>query len=241
MIDIEICLGCDDSASVTQQIKLAHAGGATRVELCSSMHHKGLTPSIDFLQRAELAAPPGLTVLTMIRPRGGDFCYSTSEVEQMKGDIKAAGQTGIHGVVLGALTADKALDIPALQQLLAVARECDLPVTFHRAFDALQAPEAAIDTLAKLGVQRILTAGAPWGNLGSALENISQLQNYLHLAKGQLELVIAGGINPSNAAVITDKLRPKIGYAFHAYSSVLTNAVVDEAKVRKLYQAVNDT
>lgn len=240
MVEIEICLGCDDSEHIAQQVKAAYSGGATRVELCSSMEHEGLTPSADALHKAKIAAPEGLLLLAMIRPRAGDFCYSMGEIEQMKREITLASQAGMHGVVLGALTRANALDIPALEQLLAVASEAKLQVTFHRAFDALRTPVASIMALAELGVQRILSAGAPWGAESNAAQHVGSLQSYLDGANGCLELVIAGSVNATNATTIAGKLTSSVGYSFHAYSSVLSHGLVDESKVRQLYQAVND-
>ena len=161
------------------------------------------------------------------------------EIEQMKREITLASQAGMHGVVLGALTRANALDIPALEQLLAVASEAKLQVTFHRAFDALRTPVASIMALAELGVQRILSAGAPWGAESNAAQHVGSLQGYLDGANGCLELVIAGSVNATNATTIAGKLTSSVGYSFHAYSSVLSHGLVDESKVRQLYQAVN--
>ncbi len=44
-----------------------------------------------------------LPVFAMVRPRGGDFLYTEQEVEVMEGDIRALKQSGVDGIVLGAL------------------------------------------------------------------------------------------------------------------------------------------
>ena len=46
-----------------------------------------------------------LPVHVMVRPRGGDFLYSSVELEVMRADIRALKAAGAHGIVLGVLTA----------------------------------------------------------------------------------------------------------------------------------------
>lgn len=65
---------------------IADHAGANRIELCSGYSEGGLTPSIGTIQfvKNNVKCP----VFVMIRPRGGDFCYSPTEIEIMKTDIK---------------------------------------------------------------------------------------------------------------------------------------------------------
>ena len=42
-------------------------------------------------------------VFVMIRPRGGDFCYSEHEMQVMKMDIEVLKEHGADGVVIGVL------------------------------------------------------------------------------------------------------------------------------------------
>lgn len=57
----------------------------------------------------------------MIRPRGGDFLYSDSEVEVMKKDIELMKLNGADGLVLGALTEDGRVDTELCLELLGMA------------------------------------------------------------------------------------------------------------------------
>ena len=61
-------------------------------------------------------------VHVLIRARGGDFVYSDAELDAMRCDVLAAKRAGAHGVVLGALTRERALDVAALAPLVAAAR-----------------------------------------------------------------------------------------------------------------------
>ena len=241
MIDIEICLACDHPGDVAKQVKAAYAGGATRVELCSHMAQEGLTPSFNAMVTAKAAAQKDQQLLSMIRPRGGDFCYDASDIKYMQRDIRLAAQAGMHGVVLGTLTQHNTLDIFNLKSLLALAEKSNLMVTFHRAFDALVEPEQAITTLIDLGVKRILTSGVAWGSSDKAVQHIDRLEHYLQIANGNIEIVIGGGITSSSARQISAQIARSSYYSFHAYSFAICHGLVHKDRVKELYQGVNDT
>ncbi|KAJ3391067.1 hypothetical protein HDU84_006582 [Entophlyctis sp. JEL0112] len=76
-IELELCVESVDAALVAQK------NGAARIELCASLvSDGGVTPSLGLIELAvkTLTVP----VMVMIRPRGGDFCYSDLEFEVMK-------------------------------------------------------------------------------------------------------------------------------------------------------------
>ena len=74
-IKIEICL--EDVESVIR----AEKGGADRVEFCADLFEGGTTPSLGAFVTARRHT--SIPINTMIRPRGGDFCYSDVEFEAM--------------------------------------------------------------------------------------------------------------------------------------------------------------
>ena len=129
--------------------------GADRIELCAAPHEGGLTPSLGVLKtvRATVTIP----VHPIIRPRGGDFCYTESEFAAMLDDVVTVRELGFPGVVIGVLDADGRVDITRMQKIMAAAGS--LAVTFHRAFDMCADPYQAYRTLADSGVARILTSG----------------------------------------------------------------------------------
>ena len=57
----------------------------------------------------------------MIRPRAGDFYYSTDEFSVMQRDVLMAKQLGADGVVFGILDLDGNVDIPKTRQLVELA------------------------------------------------------------------------------------------------------------------------
>lgn len=86
----------------------------------------------------------------------------------MEEDIRIAKEAGADGIVIGCLTPDGEIDMPAMKRLRTAAGNCS--VTFHRAFDRCKDPFKALDEIADLDIHRILTSGQqPTAPQGSAL------------------------------------------------------------------------
>lgn len=103
-LTLEVCVDSLESAVAAEQ------GGADRIELCSSLGEGGITPSHGLLQQV-CRTLNNCRVHVLIRPRGGDFLYSESEVAAIKEDILHATSLGAHGVVLGFLTPQGTVDV----------------------------------------------------------------------------------------------------------------------------------
>ncbi|HEU2999206.1 TPA: copper homeostasis protein CutC [Streptococcus pneumoniae] len=173
-------------------LEKAMQAGARRIELCDNLAVGGTTPSYGVTKAAvELAANYDTTIMTMIRPRGGDFVYNDLEIAIMLEDIRLTAQAGSQGVVFGVLTADKKLDKPNLEKLIAASK--GMEIVFHMAFDELSdedQPEA-IDWLSQVGVTRILTRA---GVSGDSLEKrFVHYHRILEYAKGKIEILPGGG------------------------------------------------
>lgn len=168
----------------------AEAGGAARVELCSSLVEGGTTPSLGMLRVVKGAV--SIPVFAMVRPRGGDFCYSDTEFQVMKEDVQLMKSNGANGIVFGILTADGDIDVERSKELISATRP--LPVTFHRAFDMVQNPMASLGVLIELGVERVLTSG----HESSALEGLETLGELVKAACSRIVVVPGGGINERN-------------------------------------------
>lgn len=158
----EVCVETADG------VRAALDAGADRVELCANLAVGGITPSAGLTEWAVEASGQRLGVHVLIRPRGGDFVYDAAETDVMVRDIRAVKAAGADGVVIGALTPDRTVDVTLTGRLMEVARP--LSVTFHRAFDETADPLAAFGDVLSLGADRLLTSGgAPTATEGAEM------------------------------------------------------------------------
>ena len=186
-------------------LEKAMQAGARRIELCDNLAVGGTTPSYGVTKAAvELAANYDATIMTMIRPRGGDFVYNDLEISIMLEDIRLTAQAGSQGVVFGALTADKKLDKVNLEKLIVASK--GMEIVFHMAFDELSEQDQleAIDWLNQAGVTRILTRA---GVSGDSLEKrFAHYRRILEHAAGKIEILPGGGIDMDNRQTFIDQL-----------------------------------
>jgi copper homeostasis protein len=179
----------------------AEANGADRIELCSALVVGGLTPSLGTLIEARAATR--LPIVAMVRPREGGFCYSGRELATMRRDAELAVAHGADGIVFGILRSDGTVDSEHCAELVAIARTAapraggrTVQTVFHRAFDEVPDPFAALETLIGLGVTRILTSGRqPTAVAGAAL-----LRQLAERAAGRIEILPGGGVRAANVA-----------------------------------------
>lgn len=185
MFEFEVC--ANGLASVIQ----AEKGGATRVELCAGIPEGGTTPSLGTIVASrEYLKDKQMKLHVIIRPRGGDFLYDNYEISTMKEIFMLQGY--VDGFVIGCLKADGSIDVDLCKTLMDLAKEKSF--TFHRAFDMCADPLRAIDQLAELGIQRILTSGAR----ATAEEGIPQLKLWQRHAEGKIQLMAGGGVDETN-------------------------------------------
>ncbi|MEM7200056.1 MAG: copper homeostasis protein CutC [Planctomycetota bacterium] len=185
---LEVCVG--SAAGVLA----AAAGGADRAELCADLVEGGITPSAGEIELAVERAP--IPVMAMVRPRGGDFLYTDLEYDIMVRDVQAARDRGAAGVVFGVLDAEGAIDRERTARLAEAARP--LQVTFHRAFDMAQDPNAALETLAELGIDRVLTSGQEAG----APAGLPLLRRLVEQAGDRVIVMPGAGIDASNIRAV---------------------------------------
>lgn len=172
-------------------------GGAGRVELNSALELGGLTPSAGLLLEVveALRATPA-TVISMIRPRPGGFCYHKSDLRVMQRDIALALKLGADGVAVGVLTDRGEVDRERCAELIAPVLEAGKQAVFHRAFDLTPVPMDAMETLIELGFCRVLTSG----QAESVVAGAGTIAALARRAAGRIELLPGGGVRPDNVA-----------------------------------------
>ncbi|MBP1047734.1 copper homeostasis protein CutC [Enterococcus sp. BWM-S5] len=186
-------------------IPAAIRSGAGRIELCDNLAVGGTTPSTGVIEEAlQYAGEHSVPVMTMIRPRGGNFVYNDIELKIMHTDLIEAKKIGTDGVVFGCLTDTNWLDEEALELLIETSE--GLQITFHMAFDSLSKENQfkAIDWLAERGVDRILTHG---GSAGTPIEeNIPHLKELIAYAAERIIILPGGGISYQNLDQVKEAL-----------------------------------
>jgi len=206
---LEICVDSVESA------RAAQAGGAQRVELCSSLIEGGVTPSSGLISavRECLTIP----MVTIVRPRGGDFFYSREEIGVIRKDIAAARDQGANGVALGVLLRDGQVDIERTRELVELARP--MQVTFHRAIDWAPDMEEALEQVIVAGADRILTSGgAPTAMLG-----VKRIACMVARADRRIGVMVCGTVRKHNIGEIARRTH---ALEFHASLRKATSSPV---------------
>ena len=216
MYRFEICANSVASCVAAQE------GGADRVELCAGIPEGGTTPSYGMIRNARESISIALNVI--IRPRGGDFLYSESDIQEMIYDIQAAKQLGADGLVFGCLNPDGTVDMKAMSRLMEAAG--DTPVTFHRAFDHTNDPLKALEDIISLGCVRILTSGCR----PTALEGAELLSQLVEKAGERIIIMPGCGVRENNIAEIA-RLSGAKEFHFSARESVESGMIFRNPEV----------
>lgn len=189
-------------------VPMAIEKGGHRIELCDNLTVGGTTVSHGVaVKTISYCHSKNTKVMTIVRPRGGNFVYSKEEIEIMQNDIVHFKQLGTDGVVIGCLNDSGWIDEDAILTLLESAKGLD--VTFHMAFDQIPHEQQfeAIDWLVKHGVARILTHGGP--NSKSIEDNLSRLKELVDFAGDRIIILPGGGITDKNLHTIASVLNSR--------------------------------
>jgi copper homeostasis protein len=162
----------------------AEKGGAGRLEVVRALETGGLTPPISLVK--EIAAAVSIPVRVMLRENDGFEIADRQELMTLCVSARELAALEIDGIVLGFLRG-RSLDLAAAQQILSFAPH--VKATFHRAFEELEDPQAAIARL-KTDPQfdRILLSPSRVSDLKQLVESVAP----------ELLIVAGGGIDRAN-------------------------------------------
>ena len=220
---LEVCI--DNLAGLEACIK----GNADRIELCSSLIHGGLTPETDLMKHASNAKIP---VRVMVRPKSGNFHYSSQDLRQMKDDIDMARSFGFEGVVFGATLVNGSIDQTFLEKL--IIHSFGLKKTLHRAIDTISDPVGAVNIAINLGFDCILSSGG----FDTANEGLLVLKEMHSIALGKIEIMPGSGINSENAQKIAKS--SNFNWLHSSCSSLLENSPFTDAnKIISIKNEIN--
>ncbi|MEO5979503.1 MAG: copper homeostasis protein CutC [Chryseolinea sp.] len=170
----------------------AEEGGADRIELCDNPGEGGTTPSYGMIELVRQNVT--LDVFVMLRPRGGDFCYTSYEFHAMKRDLSQCQKLSVDGVVFGIVNPDGTIDKKRCRELINQSRP--LKVTCHRAFDMTRDPFEALEDCIEIGFDRILTSG----HKPQAIEGADLIAELIKRAAGRIHIMPGSGVNENTVA-----------------------------------------
>jgi len=193
-----------------ESVLIAQKAGADRVELCADMSVGGTTPTLEMIQQARENLTIDLYV--MIRPRGGNFVYSDSELKQMKSEIETIKKLRVNGFVFGILKDDKTINLEQNKALVELAKP--FPCTFHRAFDEVLNVDKALEDVISCGFSTILTSGT----FPNVMEGKEVLKQLVKQANNRIEIMPGGGLRSTNILELNEMVN-----ANWYHSSAITN------------------
>src|SRR6266498_3537274 len=177
--------------------RAAVEGGADRIELCANLSEGGTTASYGTIYQCREAFD--VLLYPIIRPRGGDFLYTSDEYEIILHDVKLCKQLGCDGIVTGLLNADGTIDIKRTATLIEIAYP--MGVTFHRAFDRCRDPFEALEQLIQIGCERILTSGQQ-ATVNEGIELIDELNK---ASDHRIIIMPGSGVKKENIKLLAAK------------------------------------
>lgn len=231
---LEVCCDHLESALIAQK------SGADRIELCSSLSTGGLTPSLPMVQMVKESL--SIPVMVLVRPRAGNFYYTAKEKELILREVEALNKINIDGVVVGALTKDKTIEVAFMKEVKKAAGKMEL--TFHRAFDFVKDEKLALQQIIDLDFDRILTSGLA----KTALLGKNILKTLIERIGDELIIMPGSGINAGNIQQIMDYCNPREIHLSAKKSILETNNqsafnidyyLTDEEALKKIKKIVN--
>jgi copper homeostasis protein len=190
----DVALALEVIASSVYDAEAAAAGGASRIELVTDLGRGGLTPPLALIE--DVLAWVNVPVRVMVRASEAHVVSDPAVRARLVADAAAVASCRPHGVVFGAIHQD-AIDEALLAAVAEAAK--GLPITFHRAFEALPDWHAGVRALRRHSrVDRLLIDGGP----GNWHERAQRLAALAHEAGPDLIVLAGGGITEAALDVL---------------------------------------
>jgi copper homeostasis protein len=164
----------------------AEAGGADRIELVRDLPSGGLTPSIDLIDA--VLARVRIPVRVMVRETISHVISNPADRSRLHETALELAYRPVDGIVCGALT-DWTIDRALVEEV--VEASGGKRVTFHRAFESVADPIAALGELGRIdGIDRVLTNGG----IGDWATRLARLAQWVEACPPHLQIIAGGGV-----------------------------------------------
>lgn len=187
--DLEICTFNLTDTKVASNHKIS------RIELCEKKDLGGITPRRELIKESLQLGTP---IHPIIRPRGGDFNYSSREFDIMLDDVSFCRDNRCSGIVFGFLNKKNDVDISLCREIIKVSGNMSL--TFHRAFDKTRNPFESMEKIIDLGFDRILTSGQK----SDAVSGLRLINALTEKSNGRISIMPGAGVRSSNIDILLD-------------------------------------
>lgn len=187
--DLEICTFNLTDTKVASNHKIS------RIELCEKKDLGGITPRRELIKESLQLGTP---IHPIIRPRGGDFNYSSREFDIMLDDVSFCRDNRCSGIVFGFLNKKNDVDISLCREIIKVSGNMSL--TFHRAFDKTRNPFESMEKIIDLGFDRILTSGQK----SDAISGLRLINALTEKSNGRISIMPGAGVRSSNIDILLD-------------------------------------
>ncbi len=182
---VEVCAGS------LEDCLIAERAGADRIELNSALALGGLTPSAPLVCEAKKRV--SIPIVTMVRPRPGNFCYRPEELAQLKRELQLMLDCGADGVVFGITDETGRIDAEKCAELVrSFCQDCES--VYHRAIDVSPDWASCLANVVDLGFDRVLTSGLA----KTAFEGKACLASMVERFGNALGIVAGSGVHSSN-------------------------------------------
>jgi copper homeostasis protein len=183
-------------ASSLEDALAAEAGGADRIELVRDLPSGGLTPPLELVDA--VLTRIGIPVRVMVRETISHVVSDPRDRSMLIASARELAGRPVDGLVCGAVRDERA-DIPLVLGILQASG--GKRATFHRAFESIADPVAALAEIGRLcggggaatrvgAVDRVLTNGGA----GECQARLARLKRWVDACPPHLQIMLGGGV-----------------------------------------------